>query len=379
MYRYAGILVLFIWLNSASAYTLVFETGKTLDCELMNENSSEFIVRDKSGVLVNINKQDIDLEKTAKANGQVNASSKKPAIDEKETTKLKDVQTQKCNPPTQPNPELDKKLLSMIQDEALKEAFTKKDPLSKWEHCIGRLTALHQTNFRPSIASCIDLIEVCGQPNVGEYCCPAECIDEFKHNISNGMDEDKAIDESFVKGDCIKGFAEQIAPAKKSEEEAYLKSAAGKGDIDEIRKLIKKGVNTNAIANDGFTPLTMAVVSGREQSIQELILANANVNQPDGFDETPLMKASAYGRLEILKLLLDGHANVNAKSKDGKTALFFAVEHGEIEVIKTLIASGAEVNARNRWGFTVLYMAGSSPRNKQKEIIAILKNAGAKQ
>ena len=89
------------------------------------------------------------------------------------------------------------------------------------------------------------------------------------------------------------------------------------GDVAKIRGLIKNGVDVNAAANDGATPLG---------------------------------EASQEGHPEIVKLLLAAGADVNAADNDGATPLGLAWQEGHSETVKLLLAAGADVNAVNNKG-----------------------------
>ncbi len=91
--------------------------------------------------------------------------------------------------------------------------------------------------------------------------------------------------------------------------EPPLHRAAYKGDVEEIKKLIKAGENINGLNSEGATPLHWAA-----------------------FKDKP----------EAAKVLLFYGANVDARTKKGSTALRLATTHKNEAVIKVLKAHGAE-------------------------------------
>ena len=62
-----------------------------------------------------------------------------------------------------------------------------------------------------------------------------------------------------------------------------LMKAASKGDIEEIRKLLKEGVaDVNAKSSEyGMTALMYAAGNGHTEAIRELVKAGADVNARD--------------------------------------------------------------------------------------------------
>lgn len=83
------------------------------------------------------------------------------------------------------------------------------DPTRRWGHCLGRVQSCYQANFDRPMAGCVDLIERCATNLGGRGCCPPACIQAFKDRLAAGATEDRAVDESFVRGTCVEGFVER--------------------------------------------------------------------------------------------------------------------------------------------------------------------------
>lgn len=83
---------------------------------------------------------------------------------------------------------------------------------------------------------------------------------------------------------------------------------------------------------------------------------NANAQAPDG--DTPLLIAVRQRDLAKTRLLLDAGALVNAADGQGYTPLMYAAMADNLEMVRELLARGADVNAKDKKGFTVLEMAG---------------------
>jgi hypothetical protein len=83
------------------------------------------------------------------------------------------------------------------------------DPLARRGQCLDRVAACYRAN-RGKLGGCVDLIEVCPDPAGGHGCCPRACIDAY-HAQRKSKDEQAAVEASFVAGDCIPGFREQMS------------------------------------------------------------------------------------------------------------------------------------------------------------------------
>jgi len=79
---------------------------------------------------------------------------------------------------------------------------------------------------------------------------------------------------------------------------------------------------------------------------------------------------------ECVELLVADGADVNARAKNGDTALSFAVAQCNMGCAKFLLSKGANPNTKDCDGETPLDIA---VLNKRRDIIAVLKAAGARQ
>jgi ankyrin repeat protein len=127
--------------------------------------------------------------------------------------------------------------------------------------------------------------------------------------------------------------------------------AAGRGDLPQVRKLVRAGVNPNAnAAVSGFTPLIAAVEKGHRTTVKYLLSAGADVNKRvlneyvvTHLHATALMVACLNADMPMIKLLLEAGAdiNINAIKDQPPTAISYAATHGHLEVVKLLLNRGA--------------------------------------
>jgi len=115
-----------------------------------------------------------------------------------------------------------------------------------------------------------------------------------------------------------------------------LHKAAFDGNVEEVKKLLKKGADPNVQDKDGWTPLHLAASEGHVDVAKLLLEHGADPNAQDKHGNTPLHDAAFEGHVGIVKLLLDHGADPTAKNKDGDTPLDLAKERGHREVVSLI-------------------------------------------
>jgi ankyrin repeat protein len=165
------------------------------------------------------------------------------------------------------------------------------------------------------------------------------------------------------------GSKASISPA------TYLHKAAEKGDIQEIKEVLSKGANVNALDGSGLTPLMYASYRGFKDAAELLIQSGADVNFKNRQGETALTKACGNNRLEMVRLLLAHGADVNAKARNGYTPLIIAAARSGPEVVLLLLDRGANINAKSEDSLTPLL---NSLQYYDKKNALILISRGAK-
>ena len=114
--------------------------------------------------------------------------------------------------------------------------------------------------------------------------------------------------------------------------------------------LIKRGVDIEALDNEGKTALHHAVYTSESSStaIIELLLENrAKVDAVDNGGRTPLHLAMFYTKelcADTIGLLLNHRADLNATEKLSKNALSEAVSRGSSAVAELLLKFGADIS-----------------------------------
>jgi ankyrin repeat protein len=138
-----------------------------------------------------------------------------------------------------------------------------------------------------------------------------------------------------------------------------LMDAARKGDLFAVRKLLRAGVDVNAMDTDGNTALKCAAESGNIAVVQALLGAGANVRAQSADGYTALHAAAVEREVRIVELLLAAGADVNARTKNNVTPLMSSIgsPYSDPKVSLVLIRGGADVNAADPDGRTALWIA----------------------
>ena len=134
---------------------------------------------------------------------------------------------------------------------------------------------------------------------------------------------------------------------------AFIKACAG-GDLKEVKKLVKKGVDVNHVYLEGTTVLMLVCANGWVNIAEYLIKKGADINAHDNTGETPLMKACIQHRPKTIEFLVKSGANVNAQDNNGNAALHFVCsDNNEVFIYREvpfLVECGANLDIPNNLG-----------------------------
>ena len=155
-----------------------------------------------------------------------------------------------------------------------------------------------------------------------------------------------------------------------------LQAAGGQGSMEIVRELLAAGADVKARGNRDA--VRDAVANGHEAVAMELIEAGAMPRVPA--KHQILAEGAGAGLARVVEALLAAEADPNFKETglaEDATALMAAAASGHLGVVKMLLAAGANVTARDAKGRTALERVEEAKPVYQKEIVAVLKAAGA--
>jgi ankyrin repeat protein len=146
-------------------------------------------------------------------------------------------------------------------------------------------------------------------------------------------------------------------PPSPAELQTYrdLHTAAAKGDVVEIEKLVKSGAPIDARDSRARTPLHVAAFMRKPEAARTLMRLGADANALEAQKYDIVTIAAVAEDVPMLKVALDGGCKAgNITSPYYGTALIAAAHLGHDEVVRTLIAAKAPLDHVNNLGWTAV-------------------------
>ncbi len=151
-----------------------------------------------------------------------------------------------------------------------------------------------------------------------------------------------------------------------------LMYAAENGDFDMVRFLIDNGANPNHKPFNGITALISAAKLNFQKIAEYLINNGANLNARDEEGVTALHYAAAFNYPEMVEMLLFYDADPEIEDKEGNIPLVSAAYNNSLESLKLLLEKGVDINSTDKQGYSALMV--SIARNNRKVTEYLLDN-----
>jgi ankyrin repeat protein len=135
-----------------------------------------------------------------------------------------------------------------------------------------------------------------------------------------------------------------------------------RGCEEVVDVLLKHGADYTIRDADEETPLWRAVAEGTAENVRRLLEKDLNVDAVNIGGIPMLYRAAKTGNKEVLNMLLEKKPNLEAKGADGETPLWRAVEGGDEEIVRCLLNVGADVNAKDSRSRSILHRVVNSNR-----------------
>ncbi len=138
-----------------------------------------------------------------------------------------------------------------------------------------------------------------------------------------------------------------------------IHDAAKSGDLDQIQRLVIKGVDVNEKVVRDETPLIIAALAGNGEIVNYLLQRGADINVRSASGLTALHAAAYAGQTEIVSLLVTKGATVNDSSNRFETTpLHLASEENHVKTVQTLLGHGADFTIVEINGYSAMSQAG---------------------
>ena len=160
-----------------------------------------------------------------------------------------------------------------------------------------------------------------------------------------------------------------------------LITAAERGDVDLVQRLLAQGMRVDAQDRQGRTALIAAAYRNQIAVAEMLIAAGADVNIQDSTQQSAYLIATSEVGSDprLLNLTLQHGADVMSLDSYNGTGLIRAAERGHVEIVQALLATPIPVDHVNRLGWTALLEAiilGNGDA-RHTEVVRLLVDAGA--
>ncbi len=149
-----------------------------------------------------------------------------------------------------------------------------------------------------------------------------------------------------------------------------IHKAVEQGDLTKTQNLIAKNPELlNSQAEDGRTPLHVAVMGGHKELAGYLIQEGANINALDKEGRTPLLNAIMFKKSDLAHMLIEMGADVKIKCKEGANAIIYALFFGPEDLIEPILDSGQDVNEIYQGGVTLMQGAAAMSHTNALNIL----------
>jgi ankyrin repeat protein len=117
--------------------------------------------------------------------------------------------------------------------------------------------------------------------------------------------------------------------------------AAQRGNIAEMKALLRGGVDVNCADETGITPLMAAARGGQVAAVRKLLAVGARIDARAPVLGTPLILAIVNVQHDVMRELIARGADVDRADATGQTPLGCARNAGDDQAVRILIAAGA--------------------------------------
>lgn len=174
------------------------------------------------------------------------------------------------------------------------------------------------------------------------------------HLTSLNVLEEKGRELLLIADDFAAWLASERTARKRANGQPLHRAARG-GNLEALRRLLRRGAPLDAGDTEGHTPLQAALLAWQYEAAALLLDAGADPNRADRAGHTALMWAAYRNRPALVQALIDRGADVQARTRSGEGLLYFALtgprsvteggSKGSRDTVEILLAAGLSWNS----------------------------------
>lgn len=154
-----------------------------------------------------------------------------------------------------------------------------------------------------------------------------------------------------------------------------LVQSARAGNIARVERLLRDGVDPNALGALGFSAMHVAAEQDNVELLNILIDRGANVKLSGRNGERPIHWAARNNATRVIRWLIDNDVDLNEADANRHTALHHAAQNNAVDAIDLLVQGGANLEATS--GGTPLTPLGWAIFLGKQDAVSALVDAGA--
>ncbi|XP_046341569.2 ankyrin repeat and KH domain-containing protein mask-like isoform X2 [Haliotis rufescens] len=134
--------------------------------------------------------------------------------------------------------------------------------------------------------------------------------------------------------------------------------ASRTGNVEEVKRLLSRGVDINCRGMGSTTPVMVAAYSGHRDVVELLVSKGADVSLVDKDGDSILHLACLRGHLGTVEFVLSLNVvDINSRGQGSMTPVMRAAMGGHRDVVELLVSKGADVSLMDKDGDSILHLA----------------------
>lgn len=135
------------------------------------------------------------------------------------------------------------------------------------------------------------------------------------------------------------GAADEECAAMTAMAQADMVLAVTEGNLEAVERYLRAG-GAAMVDDAGMSLIGLAAWHGQDHLVRRMIEHGVDVNAAAPAGWTPLMMAALGGQMESVEMLLRAGADVDARTDVGTTAISVAIDRGHEDIAERLFDAG---------------------------------------